>query len=117
MHIVTEQEINIRTAMEEQGHGSRQILEAIGKLNELTQMVKQGSVEMLEDSKEVIQESKNLEHVTMKITEGMNEMSTDADEISTAINEVNGISKVNRECIDNLFTEVSKFKVDNNPGK
>jgi methyl-accepting chemotaxis protein len=44
---VSEQETNIHSAMEEQGHGSRQILESVGKLNELTRMVEHGSVEML----------------------------------------------------------------------
>ena len=57
---VSDQTDNIRGAMEEQDQGSKQILEAVGLLNEITQQVKNGSVEMLEGSKEVIQESDNL---------------------------------------------------------
>jgi methyl-accepting chemotaxis protein len=112
VRIVSDQEENIRNAMEEQGAGSKQILEAIGQLNELTQMVKSGSQEMLEGSKQVIQESKNLELATQEITNGMNEMSTGADQINVAVTRVNAISGENKESIDVLVREVSKFKVE-----
>jgi methyl-accepting chemotaxis protein len=109
---VSEQEENIRNAMEEQGAGSKQILEAIGRLNEATQMVKGGSEEMLEGSRQVIQESKNLELATQEITNGMNEMATGADQINVAVNRVNAISGENKENIDVLVREVSKFKIE-----
>jgi methyl-accepting chemotaxis protein len=109
---VSDQEENIRNAMEEQGAGSKQILDAIGRLNEITQMVKGGSVEMLEGSKEVIQESKNLEMATQEITNGMNEMATGADQINVAVTQVNNISGKNKDNIDILVKEVSKFKVE-----
>jgi methyl-accepting chemotaxis protein len=108
---VAEQEGNIRGAMEEQGTGSRQILEGIGNVNEITRQVKNGSNKMLEGSKEVIQESNNLEKATQEITSGMNEMASGADQINVAINHVNEISAKNREGIDALTREVSRFKV------
>jgi methyl-accepting chemotaxis protein len=110
--VVSEQEENIRNAMEEQNTGSQQILEAISQLNEITQQVKSGSVEMLEGSREVIQESKNLEMVTQEITNGMNEMATGADQINVAVNRVNTISGDNKDNIDSLVQEVSKFKIE-----
>ncbi|MDR2662597.1 MAG: methyl-accepting chemotaxis protein [Treponema sp.] len=109
---VSDQEENIRNAMEEQNAGSRQILEAIGQLNEVTRMVKGGSTEMLEGSRQVIHESKNLEMMTEEITNGMNEMATGADQITVAVNRVNTISGENKESIDVLVQEVSKFKVE-----
>jgi methyl-accepting chemotaxis protein len=111
VRVVSEQETNIRTAMEEQGEGSKQILDAIGQLNELTLTVKQEMQRMGEGSKEVLEESKNLDRSTAEITGGMNEMSTGAEQINLAINHVADISKENKEHIDKLFTEVSKFKV------
>jgi len=108
---VSEQETNIHRAMEEQGHDSRQILEAVGRLNELTQMVKRGSIEMLEGSKDVIMESRNLEKATVEISNGMNEMANSAGQINSAVSQVEAISKTNKDSIDTLFTEVSKFKV------
>jgi methyl-accepting chemotaxis protein len=112
VRIVSDQESHIRNAMEEQGAGSHQILEAISKLNELTSKVKQGSIEMFEGSKEVIEESKYLELVTHHISGGMNEMVAEVDQINTAVNTVNDISSANKEHIDILAAEVSKFKVD-----
>jgi len=109
---VAEQEENIRSAMEEQGTGSRQILEGIGNVNEITRQVKNGSNKMLEGAKEVIQESDNLEKVTQEITSGMNEMASGAEQINVAVNHVNEISNRNREGIDLLTKEVSRFKVD-----
>jgi methyl-accepting chemotaxis protein len=110
--IVADQEGNIRNAMEEQGEGSKQILGAIGRLNEITQQVKGGSTEMLEGSKEVIQESRNLEKVTQEITGSMNEMVIGTDEINVAVHHVNEISSKNRENIDLLAQEISRFKVE-----
>ncbi|MDR2096531.1 MAG: methyl-accepting chemotaxis protein [Treponema sp.] len=110
--IVSEQEENIRNAMEEQNTGSRQILESIAKLNGITQLVKGGSMEMLEGSREVILESKNLEQVTQEIANGMNEMATGADQINIAVDRVNTISGENKENINTLVNEVSKFKVE-----
>jgi methyl-accepting chemotaxis protein len=109
---VSDQEENIRNAMEEQNAGSKQILEAIGQLNEVTRMVKNGSAEMLEGSEQVIQESKNLEAVTQEITNGMNEMSTGADQINITVNRVNTISGENKQSIDILVSEVAKFKIE-----
>jgi methyl-accepting chemotaxis protein len=109
---VSDQEENIRNAMEEQNTGSQQILEAISKLNELSRQVKDGSMEMLEGSKEVITEGKNLELVTQEITNGINEMAVGADQINAAVTQVNNVSGQNKENIDALVSEVSKFKVE-----
>ncbi|MDR1247916.1 MAG: methyl-accepting chemotaxis protein [Treponema sp.] len=109
---VSDQEENILNAMEEQSVGSKQILAAIGQLNEVTQIVKSGSEEMLEGSRQVMAESKNLELVTQEISNGMNEMATGADQINVAVNRVNTISGQNKENINILVQEVAKFKVE-----
>jgi len=109
---VADQEDNIRNAMEEQGQGSKQVFEAITQVNGITLQVKTGSQEMLEGSKEVIHESKNLERVTQEITGSMNEMAIGTQQINVAIHRVNELSNINRENIDLLVREVSKFKVE-----
>jgi methyl-accepting chemotaxis protein len=108
---VSRQEDHIRTAMEEQGEGSKLILEAVGSLNEVTGRVRQGSAEMMTGSREVINESRNLERITAEITNGMNEMAAGADQINAAAVRVNEISAENREKIKILRKEISKFKV------
>jgi methyl-accepting chemotaxis protein len=67
---------------------------------------------MLEGSKEVILESKNLEKVTQEITGSMNEMAVGTEQINVAVHHVNEISGRNRENIDILVREVSRFKVE-----
>jgi len=109
---VAEQEENVRNAMEEQGQGSKQVLDGVGNVNEITRQVKSSSEEMLEGSQEVMKESRNLERVTQEITGGMNEMASGADQVNLAVNNVNEISTRNREGIESLLREVSKFKVE-----
>jgi len=109
---VVAQEENIRNAMEEQGIGSRQILDGVSNVNEITRQVKGGSEEMLEGSREVMNESNNLEMVTQEITGGMNEMATGADQVNIAVHHVNEICVKNRESIATLMREVSRFKVE-----
>jgi methyl-accepting chemotaxis protein len=109
---VSIQEEHIRNAMEKQNAGSKQILDAITQLNNINQVVKSGSVEMLAGSREVIRESRNLEAVTQQLSDGVNEMSIGAEQINTAINQVNSISGKNKESINSLAREVERFKVD-----
>jgi len=109
---VSDQTENIRAAMEEQNAGSRQVLESIGQLHNITQSVKSGSTEMLSGSREVISESKNLGSLTQEITAGMNEMATGAEQINVAVSRVNELSGQNKENINILVKEVSKFKVE-----
>jgi methyl-accepting chemotaxis protein len=110
--IVAAQEEHIRSAMEEQREGSRQLLQDTGNLREITCQVRNGSLEMLEGSKEVINESCNLEKATREITAGMSEMASGADQINIAVNHINEISSRNRENIESLIREVSRFKVE-----
>ena len=42
----------------------------------------------------------------------MNEMAQGADHINIAVNEVNDLCERNRESINNLVREVSRFKVE-----
>ncbi|MDR0320812.1 MAG: methyl-accepting chemotaxis protein [Treponema sp.] len=109
---VAEQEEMIRNAMEEQGEGSKQTLEGVENVNEITRQVTSSTTEMLQGAKEVMQESNNLERVTQEITAGMNEMATGAEQINIAVNQVNEISSKNREGIETLMREVSRFKVE-----
>jgi len=67
---------------------------------------------MLNGSQEVMTESQNLERVTQEITGGMNEMASGADQINVAVHNVNEMTTKNRDAIDALINEVSKFKVE-----
>jgi len=111
VNTVAEQEEAIRRAMEEQGHGGRQVLSASGQVGDITQQVRGSSIEMLEGSREVIAESKNLEKATQEITNGINEMAAGAEQVNQAVNTVNDLSGKTQENISTLTRAVSQFKV------
>jgi len=110
--VVSQQEDHIRISMEEQSTGSKQILEAIGKLNDLTRQVKNSSSEMREGSKQIMDESQNLETVTSEITTAIKEMGDGTHQIGIAIKRVNDSTGDNKENITVLAEEVKKFKVE-----
>ena len=110
--VVSDQEDIIRSAMEEQGVKSRHIVEGVTQVNEITHHVRSGSREMLEGSTEVIRESKDLERATQEIASGINEMASGADQINVSVNHVNELSSKNRDGIETLINEVSRFRVD-----
>ena len=111
IRLLSDRELGIKNAMDEQGSGSNEILSAIGQLTEITQKVQSGSEEMLVESGEVIRESENLGRMTEVVAGSMHEMAAGARQITVAVNAVNEISRQNKESIDSLLAEVMKFKV------
>jgi methyl-accepting chemotaxis protein len=109
---VSNQETQIRNAMEEQGVGSRSILESISRLNEATDLVKHASDNMTLESKEVQKHSGNLKNVTAEVAERMDEMAGSADKIVSSVVRSKEISAENKQHIDDLSVEIAKFKVE-----
>ncbi|MDR2398374.1 MAG: methyl-accepting chemotaxis protein [Spirochaetaceae bacterium] len=109
---VSGQEEQVKNAMEEQGTGSQQILTVLAHLNEITQFVRNGSGEMLRGSKEIIKESRNLGQVTGEVANAINEMSSGAEQVNEAVNRVSTLSVDNKQHIDTLVQEISRFKVE-----
>jgi methyl-accepting chemotaxis protein len=109
---VSDQETSIRNSIEEQGAGSKQILNEVARLNELTRRVKQGTDTMLTGSREVIRESRNLETVTGEISRSMTEMAAGAGHINEAVARVSGISAANRKYINTLAENIARFKIE-----
>ncbi|UTC89351.1 methyl-accepting chemotaxis protein [Treponema denticola] len=102
---------NLMNAMREQENGSKEVLSAIRDINTVTNQVNDGSAEMLRGGENVAQEMQKLDELTRVITDSMNEMASGAVQISNAVQEVNAISQKNKQSIENLANEVSKFKV------
>jgi methyl-accepting chemotaxis protein len=112
VNTVAVQEESIRSSMAEQGEGSKQVLAAVSSMNGLTQEVKAGSQKVLQGSAAITTEGQNLKRSAGEIAEGMSGMADSAAQINTAVERVEGISAQNKESIDTLVQEVSKFKVD-----
>ncbi|MCL2759568.1 MAG: methyl-accepting chemotaxis protein [Treponema sp.] len=109
---VSDQETQIRNAMEEQGEGSRQILDAVTQLNTVTTMVRKSSSDMTAESKEVLTQSTALKKITADVASDMDDMTANADEISVAFKRVNEITEENKGNITELSIDISKFKVE-----
>ena len=97
--------------MKEQEHGSKEVLTAIKNINTVTMEVQAGSEEMLKGGEGVAQEMRKLDNLTRIITDSMNEMAAGAVQINNAVQEVNEITQKNKQSIENLAIEVSKFKI------
>ena len=98
-------------AMKEQENGSREVLGAIKTINAVTNEVQAGSGEMLRGGEGVAKEMRKLDDLTHVIADSMNEMASGAVQINNAVQEVNEITQKNKQSIENLANEVSKFKV------
>ena len=102
---------HLTESMKEQEHGSKEVLTAIKNINTVTMEVQAGSEEMLKGGEGVAQEMRKLDNLTRIITDSMNEMAAGAVQINNAVQEVNEITQKNKQSIENLTDEVSKFKI------
>jgi methyl-accepting chemotaxis protein len=109
---VSNQELQIRNAMEEQESGSRDILESITQLNTVTNDVKSASGNMMKESDSVAADSERLKKITEEVSGGMEEMTQGVDQINNAVHGVNEISQENKYKIETLAGELAKFKVE-----
>ena len=107
---VKEMSNQLTEAMREQENGSKEVLIAIKSINTITTEVQAGSEEMLKGGEGVVAEMQKLDGLTRVITESMNEMASGAVQINNAIQEVNEITQKNKQSIESLAHEVSKFK-------
>ena len=109
---VKEMSTILTESMKEQENGSKEVLTAIKNINMVTVEVQSGSEEMLKGGEGVAQEMRKLDALTRVITDSMNEMASGAVQINNAVQEVHEITRKNKQSIENLANEVSKFKVN-----
>jgi len=106
---VSEHELNIRNAMEEQEIGGKQILESIGRLRDITASVKKGSDDMEESGKTLVQETDGFIKTSKETVEGMNEILKGINQINVSVSHVNEMSLENNKNFDSLKNETEKF--------
>jgi methyl-accepting chemotaxis protein len=109
---VSEQETNIRNAMEEQEAGSRSILESVTQLNDVTELVRTDSKNMTSDGNAILKQSVDLRQLTNDVSDSMGILAESAAQIDNAVSRVTEISEENKENIASLSAEVKRFKVE-----
>jgi methyl-accepting chemotaxis protein len=112
VQVVTIQERNIKNAVEEQDVGSKEILETVAKLQDITRDVRVRSTEMLSGSKKVQDEGRTLDLLTADIMSGMGEIALGVQQINQAVTGINEISRNNKQSIDILMQDITRFKVE-----
>ncbi|MGP1455599.1 MAG: methyl-accepting chemotaxis protein [Treponema sp.] len=99
-------------AMREQEQSSREVLNAIKTISIVTVEVQTGSAEILRGGEGVAEEMRKLDSLTQVIADSMNQMTSGSIQINGAVQEVNEITRKNKESIEALAEEVSKFKIN-----
>jgi methyl-accepting chemotaxis protein len=109
---VAAQEKNIQAAMEKQDAGSRALTGIAGTLQSLTQNVRAGSSDMLERSRKVAEGGKAMEAAAKNMLSGMDGIVGGMAQINGAIARIQEISRTNKQSIDALVGNISKFRVE-----
>ena len=110
-------ESEVRSAMNEQQIGSRQILESIHDIREASNEVSTHSGAMLDEAGVTLQTMQTLHRVTLEIRQGMDEISIGTTDINQALSAINDQGVLNKESVDELALETGRFKVrtENSP--
>ncbi|MDR0585085.1 MAG: bacteriohemerythrin [Treponema sp.] len=108
---VMEGEERICGAMEQQSAGSKQILDALEKLNDITRRVQTGAGEMQKECGAVIQEGERLETAAAEITEGVTEIASKTEEVNNAVERLREIGGQNLRNIETLGKAISQISI------
>ena len=108
---VKEQENVIKLRMDEQTASSDQILKTSHKINEVTDIVKDGSDKMLDNLVAINEDLMVLDSETDNFNTIMDAVSHNAAEISRVVSLTSMSSKMNSESVEKLIKEIEKFKI------
>ena len=110
------QESHIMERMQEQNAKSERIIEAMNKIDCITQTVKNSADEILLSSEKVSREMQSIGGMSDNIADSMREMAAGAAEINSSVHEVNEITAENKENIESLYREIGQFKYERKDG-
>lgn len=102
-------ETQIKSAMDEQGEGSRSIMESTGRLRQITEDVRGGSGEMVSGSRAIASEMSRLIAGNSSIQEAAAEIGKNAGFLGSTVSSVKGLSGTNKELSDSLYARSSSY--------
>lgn len=109
---VAEQEGVIKNAMDEQSIGSRQVLEALSEIQDISVRVRDASQQMTGNTAEVLREMDRLAQISEEISQSMNEMASGAVQINQSVTHVAELVQENSESVQTLNSEVERFRTE-----
>jgi methyl-accepting chemotaxis protein len=102
----------LEQAMAEQKEGSRQVLEALRAMNDITSQVRSGSREMSAGNDAVLGEIGRLRDATADIKQSMDEMASGAEGIALSAKKVSNMAKGTMDTIRAMDAALGCFKTD-----
>jgi methyl-accepting chemotaxis protein len=105
----------VRRSMEEQSAGSKEVLEALQRINDITSQVVTGSREMKEGNSLILQQTTTISDLTEQIRRSMEELAQGAREINSATTSVTEIAQENRTLNQRLLARTRVFRIEREP--
>lgn len=102
----------IQQAMAEQKEGSRQVLEALHSMNDITTQVRDGSREMAAGNQVVLREIGSLKSASGEIDRSVSDMEQGIERIDRSVKMVSAAAEGTRTTIERLETVVGRFKIE-----
>lgn len=109
---VSAHEERIASVMREQREAGEKALAAMTAIDGATRDARDKSGRVIDSSKVVSEKMTSLDGIASIITSGMGEMTTGVQLISDSLQKTNGIARRNKDNIDSLNTELSRFKLE-----
>ena len=97
--------------MTEQNEGSKQVLEALGDIQDVTVQIRDGSIEMNSGTETILNEMNRLSNISQQVHEKSTAIAVAAEAIDTAVSKIAENSEVNKNAINTLQNITNKFKL------
>ncbi len=104
--------LQIKSAMDEQNEGSRQIGDSIRIMNSSTHDVQTAAKEMSLRNGRILQEMNNLQKATVSIQSNMDEMAVGAKQINETGNTLTEVSGTVQYSITKIGSQIDRFKTE-----
>jgi len=100
----------IKAAMNEQGKGNTQVLEAMRKITDISTNVKRRSADMRSESSDALSKIGGVRRLSDEFRAGMDEIAIGTEEINKAIAEIRELGQDNKDSIGKAQSASSRFK-------
>ena len=98
--------------MAEQSSGTRQLLDSLKDMNEITENVKGGADEIKNGSALVMKEYLQLKNSSTLNSSHISDISSRIDEIDQAVENVISLSSANKQMVDSITEQMALFQTD-----
>ena len=97
-------------AMKEQNEGSRQVLEALDEIQNITVQIRDGSLEMNQGADMILKEMTRLEGISLKVQHSTMDIARSSEAITTAIGEITSVTERNSGAVHSLSKLAERFR-------